>query len=155
MRALAAPLLLLAGCGAGPANEASPAANQIERLSTPETEPETDPLASARLQPLEPGDVTHEGLAGPGCQFSIGGAVVLAANAEDAVARIGGETLHFTHSAPVGPSGGFFEDRQVSISVGRTGTPARDTIGAPGRIAVTNRRTGARFEQNGIWRCGA
>ena len=57
------------------------------------------------------------------------------------------QTLHFTHSAPVGPSGGFFEDRQVSISVGRTDPPKRrrgDVIGWPARITVTNRRTGAR-----------
>jgi hypothetical protein len=157
MRAWSLTLLLLAGCGADPVGEGTATANQIERLSTPEQEPAADPLASARLQPLDPGDITHEGLSGPGCRFSIGGAIVLAADAGDAVARIGGETLHFTHSAPVGPSGGFFEDRQVSISVGRTDaaeTPARDMIGWPARITVTNRRTGAQLEQDGSWRCG-
>ena len=46
--------------------------------------------------------------------------MLLAATPSDAIARIGGQLLHFAHAAPVGPSGGFFEDRQTSISVGRT-----------------------------------
>ncbi|HST35169.1 MAG TPA: hypothetical protein VLK25_00870 [Allosphingosinicella sp.] len=151
MRALgAALLLLLAGCGAEPVREDKVSANQLERLSTVENETVADPLATARLQPLEPGDITHEGLGGPGCRFSIGGAVLVAAGSGDAIARIGGETLHFTHSAPVGPSGGFFEDRQISISIGRT-----DPAEAAARVTVTNRRTDAQLNQEGIWRCGA
>lgn len=156
MRALATTLLLLAGCGADPIGEGNATANQIERLSTPEQEPASDPLASARLQPLGAGDITQAGLRGPGCRFSAGGAMLLAATAGDAIARIEGRTLHLTHAAPFGPSGGFFEHRPIGISVGRTeaaGTAAQDLAGWPGRIAVTNRRTGAQLELEGVWRC--
>ena len=77
--------------------------------------------ASARLQPLDAGRRHRmKASAAPGCAFSSGGPMLLAATAEDAIARIGGTLRHFAHSAPVGPSGGFFEDRQISISVGRT-----------------------------------
>ena len=113
---------------------------------------------TARLQPLDPGDVTHEGLGGPGCASAAAANLLLAASADDAIARIGGRLLHFAHSAPVGPSGGFFEDRQSSISVGRTDAaagPAQAAAGWPARITVTNRRTGAQVELAGIWRCGA
>src|SRR5690349_21791690 len=158
MRGAVLALLLLAGCGGGEVGEGNATTNQIERLSTPAEEPAGDPDASARLQPLDPGDVTHEGLSGPNCSFSSGGNLLLAATAEDAIARIGGSLLHFIDSAPVGPSGGFFEDRQRSISVGRTEAtegPAQAVAGWPARITVTNRRTGARIELEGIWRCGA
>ena len=157
MRALVLALLL-AACGADEVGEGNATANQIERLSTPAEEPVTDPNVSARLQPLDPGDVTHEGLGGPGCGFSSGGSLLLAATAGDAIARIDGGLLHLAHSAPVGPSGGFFEDRQRSISVGRTDAtegPAQAVAGWPARITVTNRRTGAQVELAGIWRCGA
>jgi hypothetical protein len=57
----------------------------------------------------------------------------------------------------VGPTGGFFEDRRVSISVGRTGEVA-PAAGAAGpwraRITVTNRRANAQVELDGVWRCG-
>ena len=157
MRALILAVLLLAGCGADDVGEGNASANQIERLSSPEPAQATDPNASARLQPIGAGDVTHEGLGGPGCAFSNGTNMLLAATAQDAIARIGGTVRHFTHSAPVGPSGGFFEDRQTSISIGRTdgaGGPAGES-GWPARITVTNRRTGAQVEQQGTWRCGA
>jgi len=158
MRGAALALLMLAGCGADEVGEGNATANQIERLSTPAKEPVADPNLSARLQPLDAGDVTYEGLSGPSCSFSSGGNLLLAATSGDAIARIGGAMLHFTHSAPVGPSGGFFEDRQRSISVGRTDAaegPAQALTGSPARINVTNRRTGARVELEGIWRCGA
>ena len=158
MRGVVLAVLLLAGCGGDEVGEGNATTNQIERLSTPAEEPAGDPDASARLRPLDPGDVTHEGLSGPGCSFTSGGALLLAATAEDAIARIDGSLLHFIHSAPVSPSGGFFEDRQRSISVGRTDAaegPAQAVAGWPARITVTNRRTGARVELEGIWRCGA
>ena len=158
MRAPALAVFILAGCGADAVGEGEASTNQIERLSSPVPEPVTDPNASARLQPIDSGDVTHEGLGGPGCGFSSGGNMLLAATAVDAIARIGGALRHFTHSAPVGPSGGFFEDRQMSISVGRTDAAAAApdaAAGWPARITITNRRTGAQVEMDGIWRCGA
>ncbi len=156
MRALGLAVLLLAGCGADDVGEGNATANQIERLSIPNQQPVADPNVSARLQPISPGDVTREGLGGPGCAFGSGGTMLLAATGEDAIARIAGALRHFTHSAPVGPSGGFFEDRQTSVSVGRTdaGDVAPNAAaGWPARITVTNRRTGAQVELEGVWRC--
>ncbi|HKR25293.1 MAG TPA: hypothetical protein VJS15_08550, partial [Allosphingosinicella sp.] len=74
----------------------------------------------------------------------------------DAIARIEGRLLHFTHSSPIGPTGGFFEDRQLSISIGRVGeAPLEGVDSWPARITVTNRRGEARSELSGVWRCAA
>jgi hypothetical protein len=73
------------------------------------------------------------------------------------MARVAGTLHHFAHASPAGPTGGFFEDRQVSISVGRTGAivPGEELRGSwPGRITVTNRRAHAQVELDGVWRCG-
>jgi hypothetical protein len=152
---LAIALLLLAGCGQGgegPRGGAS--ANQIERLSSPEKE-EVDPNAAARIAPLGPEDLAALGASS--CDFSRGGRILLAATPSDAVARVAGVLRHFTHSSPMGPTGGFFEDRQISISVGRTGAvpPGEAAAGSwPGRIIVTNRRANADMRLDGAWRCG-
>ena len=151
-------LVLAAGCGDDGSGEGKADANQLARLSTPEPPPVEDPLALVRLEPLGAGDITSEGLGGPGCSFIRGTQVLVVANEEDAIARIGGRTLHFAPATPPGPSGGFFEERQRSISIGRT--DAADTAGSalegwPARIVVTNRRGGARIERDGLWRCGA
>ena len=79
--------------------------------------------------------------------------MLLAATAGDAIARINGRLLHLTHAAPMGPSGGFFEDRQISISVGRVGETGADAGSWPARITVTNRRAEAQIEYDGVWRC--
>ena len=133
-------------------------ANQIERLSTPDEEPAADPqrlgaAAAARRRATSP----TRGWAARAARFSAAARCCSPRRPSDAIARIGGSLLHFAHSAPVGPSGGFFEDRQISISVGRTdaATAGRRVGGWPARITVTNRRTGAQVELAGIWRCGA
>jgi hypothetical protein len=150
--------LLLAGCGHevpvsnGGANEA-----QIQRLSTP-TQPVVDTQAGARLRPLTVGDLGRAGMAEPPCDFSRDGRMLLAVSAGDAIANVAGTVRHFAHAVPAGPTGGFFEDRQVSISVGRTGevAPGEGAAGSwPGRITVTNRRARAQIELDGMWRCGA
>ena len=149
--------LLLAGCGHevpvsnGGANEA-----QIERLSTPQ-EPVVDTQAGARLQPLTTIDLARAGMAGPPCDFSRDGRMLLAVSEGDAIANVAGLIRHFAHSSPAGPTGGFFEDRMVSISVGRVGeiAPGESPAGSwPGRITITNRRAHAQVELEGIWRCG-
>ena len=150
--------LLVAGCGHevpvsnGGANEA-----QIQRLSTPKVV-EVDTQASARLQPLTSLDLGRVGMGTPACDFSRDGRMLLAVSAGDALARVAGNLRHFAHASPAGPTGGFFEDRQVSISVGRTGgvVPGEGATGSwPGRLTVTNRRAHAQTEQDGIWRCGS
>ena len=146
--AAAIALLLPAACGEGDgAGNRAPSENQIARLSTPKVE-QVDRQAPARLQPLAPGDLAQAGLADPVCDFSRDGRMLFAVSAADAIARVGGTLLHFAHSGSMGPTGGFFEDRQVSVSVGRVGE-------APARITVTNRRADAQTELEGVWRCDA
>jgi len=152
---------LLAACGPGVAeSNGEVSANQIERLSTPKTE-ERDPLASARLEPIAAEEAAREGLAGAGCAFTRDGRLLLAVVASDAIVRVEGEIRHLVHSGPVGPTGGFFEERQLSVSVGRAdenGVGEDDAVdegrGGPARITVTNRRTDARHELAGVWTCG-
>ena len=159
MRAAAAlALALLAGCGSGGGDaEGSADTNQIERVSTPKVE-KPDPGATAQLQPVTTGDLEREGMLGAGCAFTREGRILIASVGSDALVRHAGELRHLIHSAPVGATGGFFEDRQLSISVGRIGEI--DTVDAnaghwAARITITNRRANARVEQNGVWRCGA
>ncbi|HET9428028.1 MAG TPA: hypothetical protein VFO69_06680 [Allosphingosinicella sp.] len=148
--------LLLAACG-GDREEAvgpAPDTNQIERLATPEVV-EEDPLASARLQPLTPEDVAEAGLSADGCVFRSGASLLVVTGGSDSIARIGGRLVHLVQTSPVGPSGGFFEDRGLSISIGRTdasaGLDAR--LASPARATVTNRRTRAQIELPGVWSC--
>ena len=157
MRAALAFCVLLAACGPGAPEEGNATANQIERLSRPKQE-KADPLASARLQPLAAIDLEAEGLIGAGCEFRAGGELLLVAVGSDALVRVGGELRHLIHSAPVGETGGFFEDRQLSVSVGRTagaGTTAEDAVSWPARATVTNRRTETGVELRGTWTCDA
>ena len=154
------PLLLvmpLAACGGGGETSANVSANQIERLATPRVV-KADPRASARLQPLTPADLEREGLIGAGCDFSNEGRLLLAAVDSNAIVRIQGEMRHLVHSAPVGPTGGFFEDRQLSVSVGRSseeGMRRGEVTSWPARITVTNRRTEVQQQMTGLWTCGA
>ena len=153
--AAALVLVLLGACGgeAEPPNAANAA--DIERLSTPKQAPKADPLASVRLQALTAADIEQEGLAGAGCDFRLGDMLVLAAAGSDALVRINGELRHLIHSAPAGATGGFFEDRQLSVSIGRTeGEGEAAAAGTwPARLTVTNRRTEADLELRGHWSC--
>ena len=151
-------LLLVAGCGSG-GGEAEGSANtsQIERLSTPKVK-QPDPRATAQLQPVTAEDLLQEGLVGAGCTFRRDGAILIASVGSDALVRHAGELRHLVHSAPVGGTGGFFEDRQLSVSVGRTSEEAAADAEAsswPARLTVTNRRTEAQVELRGVWTCGA
>jgi len=154
MRAAAAIALMLAGCGQGGEPRGGPSENQMARLSTPAKQ-EVDPEAAARIAPLGPEDLA---MLGPtSCAFGRGGRILLAVTPSDAVARVAGTLRHFVHSGPVGPTGGFFEDRHISISVGRTGEiPAGEGAAGswPGRITITNRRADAQVRLDGAWRCG-
>ena len=147
--------IMLGACGGEP--EAQNAANgaDIARLATPKQEAKADPLASVRLQALTAADLEQEGLAGAGCDFRLGDTIVLASAGSDALIRINGQLRHLIHSAPSGATGGFFEDRQLSVSIGRTeGEGETETTGTwPARLTVTNRRTEADLELRGSWSC--
>jgi hypothetical protein len=150
--------VLVAGCGRETHidNKALNTA-QLQRLSTPPEPVVVDTQAAARPQPLSNVDLASAGMGTPACDFSRFGAMLLAVSPSDAMARVAGTLHHFAHASPAGPTGGFFEDRQVSISVGRTGAivPGEALHGSwPGRITVTNRRAHAQVELDGTWRCG-
>ncbi|HVQ07419.1 MAG TPA: hypothetical protein VMS43_03185 [Allosphingosinicella sp.] len=155
MRAAGALLLLLAACGGGPGGEnAGITTNQLEWLATARPEPVADSQLAARPQALARADLEGAGMPQPACDFSKNGHMLLATTPGDAIARIDGRLYHFSHSSPAGPTGGFFEDRQLSISVGRVA----ETTGRAGRwtarMTVTNRRPNAQVEIVGTWRCG-
>jgi hypothetical protein len=151
--------LLLAACGGGGGGseaEGQASANQIVELSTPE-EKVVDERASVRLQPLAASDLATEGMAGGGCAFWAGDTMLLAATRSDAIVRVEGALRHLVQSAPHGPTGGFFEDRQLSVSVGRTdeaGAGAGTSGRWPARLTVTNRRAEIEQDLNGAWSCG-
>ena len=148
--------LPLAGCGSGeaPAN-GSADTNQIERLARPKVEEKADPIATARLQPLSLEDLEQAGMHGAACTFRRDDVLLLAAVGSDALVRIAGELRHLVHSAPVSETGGFFEDRQIAISVGRLeeGAGVAADGAWPGRLKVINRRTEAELELRGTWAC--
>ena len=156
MRVLVAALLL-AGCGAGDGGADAPASeNQIERLSTPRAE-KHDPSASARPQPIAVGELQREGLLGAGCDFSSDSAMLLVAANGVAAVRIEDRLRRLPQSAPVDGTGGFFQDAEISVSVGRTeeaATGRKAEPSWPARITVTNRRTGAQQRLPGVWNCG-
>jgi hypothetical protein len=158
-RAAAMLVVLAAGCGqrGGIVSEdRGVSENQIERLSTPEVE-NPDPQAAARPQPLRAADLDQAGMTAPACAFGRDGRMLVAVSPADAIARVAGSLRHFAHASPAGPTGGFFEDRQLSVSVGRTGEVATGAGAAgswPARITVTNRRAHAQVELDGVWRCG-
>ncbi|HEY5710998.1 MAG TPA: hypothetical protein VIT38_03805 [Allosphingosinicella sp.] len=152
-------LLLLGACGSGDVVvEDKVTVNQIERLSAPKEET-VDVTPAVRLQPLRRADLGGKDPAGPGCAFGRDGRMLVAAYGGDAVARIDGRLLHLVHSSPVNETGGFFEDRQISISVGRQDVAAgvEPPPGAagrwPARLTVTNRRGHAQRDLDGVWRC--
>jgi hypothetical protein len=155
MRFAGALLFLLAGCGGGPGGEnAGITTNQLERLATARPEAVPDPLIAARPQSLVRADLEGADMPRPACDFSKNGHMLLAATADDAIARIDGRLYHFNQSSPAGPTGGFFEDRQLSISIGRV---AETTVRAgrwTARMTATNRRANAQVEIVGTWRCG-
>ncbi len=148
-------LILLTACGSEEPSGGAADANQIARLSTPEVE-ESDPDAAIRLQPVDPGEA---GLpASEGCVFTAAGQILLVAEAGGGSVRLMDEARHLVASAPVGPTGGFFEDRHLSISVGRRDEGVDRPAEAGGieaaRITVTNRRTGRELTRDGNWICG-
>ncbi|WP_114951363.1 hypothetical protein [Sphingosinicella terrae] len=154
-------LAALAACGSeGPSTGTQGGgadANQIRRLSTPPPA-QGDVQAAVRLEPVTYAELEAEGVIGAGCAFTRGGVILLAAAGSDALIRVNGGLRHLVQSSVMGPTGGFFEDRQISVSVGRTderGEAGEESTAWPARITVTNRRSNADIELDGEWSCGA
>jgi hypothetical protein len=139
----AAPLLLLlaAGCDAG---DAGADGAQLNRIAFQRNAME-DVGASARLQPLS-GIAPPPGYRGLACRFMRGGELLVLAGMYRAAAQIDGDLRIFQTEGTLGPTGGFFRDRELALSVGVE-------AGAPARARVTNRTTGAREEAEGEWVC--
>ncbi len=134
------PAFLLGACQAEePGEDRKADANQIARLAEP-SQAVVDVGESARLQPLGPTETQP----GPGCDFEERGRRLLTARGGTAMIRLGGKVRHLVPVTPVGATGGFFEDRQLSVSIGRDGEPA-DAGATEGswaaRLTVTNRLT--------------
>jgi hypothetical protein len=160
MRQLATLVLLaLAACG-GRDNGAGTNVdtNQIERLSRPKVEPHQDLQISARPQPLTGADLRGARMSDPPpCDFSDDGHRLFAAQGGDGIARVENQLRHFSPSSPATPSGAYFTDRELSISIGRADVIDPGGTGddrSPARLTATNRRTRAQVELNGTWRCG-
>ena len=159
---LVAPLALLAlaACGGRESGaDTKVDTNQLERLARPKEEPKAaDPQISARPQPLTGADLRGAGIPDPPrCDFSSGGHRLFAVQGGDAIARVETRLLHFDQPSPASATGAFVTDRELSISIGRTDTIDPGGTGDdrwPARLTATNRRTGARVELTGTWRCG-
>ena len=153
-----ASVLLLLGCEEGlVSDDRGVTVNQIERVSTPKEEARPPDLVE-RLQPITREDLERAGLVGAGCNFSSGGRLLLVAASEGALVRFGPQLVRLAGAGPVSPSGGFFEHRQVSVSVGRLSEKdgaADESASWPARAIVTNRRTEVVNEIQGVWTCGA
>ena len=147
---------LVAACGPrGNAPAQGVAANDIARLATPEKE-EHDPMASARPQNITSEELGRAALLGSGCRFSHEDSLLLAEAGADAIVKIEGSIRHLRPTAPLTGSGGFFEDGEIAVSIGREHEAVENGgVGSwPAQMGVTNRRTHARVREQGIWTCG-
>jgi hypothetical protein len=140
--AVALALLLMAGCGSS--DEAEMNVEELERIAIQQNQAQ-DIGATARLQPLS-GIGPPPGYHDIACRFTRNGELLVLAGIYRAAARIDGTLRIFQTQGPIGPTGGFFRDRELALSVGVEGA-------APARARVTNRTTGAREEQEGQWQC--
>jgi hypothetical protein len=143
MRAIVVlPMLMASACGF--TGDAEMNSDQLERIAIQQNQVD-DIGATARLEPLErisppPGyrDIT--------CRFTRNGQLLVLAGIYRAAAQVDGTLRIFQTEGPIGPTGGFFRDRELALSVGAEG-------GAPARARVTNRTTGAQEDHQGQWQC--
>jgi hypothetical protein len=131
--------LLAASCGsgedpngsAGDVSEAELAA-RIENVAFAPTPEEAEKAAPRRLGLLEEATLPDEFRTGRSCRLTEGANLILVAAAFGAVANIDGRSARLAHAGPVGPSGGFFEAPDISVSIGLK----RPEGAAPGATAT-------------------
>jgi hypothetical protein len=135
-------LLLAQGCGERRAAEVN--SEMLNRIAIQHNQTE-DVGATVRLQPIE-GIVAPPGYGGPECRFTRGADELVHGFSASAAARVGNALRVFRAEGPVGPTGGFFRDRELALSIGAE-------HGAPARARVTNRATEVREDVEGQWQC--
>ena len=111
--------------------------------------------APKRLGVLAPADLPADLREGPACRLMQGERLLLHAASGGAVARIDGRPQRLRIAGPVGPSGGYFAGRGVTISVGRQVPPVGEGYEppAPATASVGN-ASDSRVEQvAGMWAC--
>ena len=85
-------------------------------------------------------------ISGPICRFTRDADILVFAFGNAAAARIDGVLRTFRAQAMIGPSGGFYRDNELALSIGLAS-------GEPARARVTNRLTEAREDARGEWTC--
>ena len=137
--------LLASGCDSSPGvNGGNVTGEMIERIAKQQNIV-ADVSATVRLQPLGPVGVVG-GAGGAPCRFTRDDNLLFIASGETGAARIDGTTRNLRVEGSVGPTGGFFRDREIGVSIGVA-------QGGAARIVVTNRLTDAREEAIGSWSC--
>ena len=119
--AIALTLVMLAGGCDGDRPSANGA--QLNRIAFQQNQM-ADIGRTARLQPLgefaPPADYR-----GPVCRFTRGTDTLVVAFGNTAAARVDGALRTLRAQAPIGPSGGFYRDNELALSIGvETGTSA-------------------------------
>lgn len=160
----AACAAFLAACGQEePGLNNQQFAEAIENVAEARPEPDPKPEAPGpSLVAIASEDIAGALAPGAGCDFSSSGGLLFASIGTDALARVNGIATRLRASAPIGPSGGFFEGERFAISIGRLDDLAdnRLTPGAatswPARLVLSDRRrdTSDELRLEGTWRCG-
>ena len=112
--------------------------------------------ATIGLDPLTPDDIAGANIR-PSCVLRVGGEPVLAAEQYDAVVSRYGQRTALRVEGPVGDTGGFFQNDDISISVGRPqdrADPDQLPTG-PARARLNDRRRGTSNEVEADWSCGS
>ncbi len=149
-RLLVAAACLLAGCSGGEENvEGGNALDtaQIEQLSTPKNIV-APPENTTELLPLSREDISRAGFGTAPCAFVADGRLLVAASGEGALARFRSGLRRLATSGLVEPRGGYFEDREIGISIGRDANEV-----GPARARVTDRDAEEQRDIAGEWTC--
>lgn len=148
---------MLAGCSPG-GDQASGGLTdaQIEALSLDKAKQVPNSLLPDMLGlgELEPEDRNDPALRG-GCILSIANQPLLLAGRYQGVVRRNGRVKRLQVNGPIGSTGAFLENEELSISIGQP----RDGAGAaprPGiaRARINDRRNGNSTEVEANWSCG-
>ena len=144
MRAATALVLALLAAGCGRRDDGAASSEQLNRIAFQQNRM-ADIGRTARLQPLgafaAPADYQ-----GPICRFTQGTELLVVAFGNAAAARVDGVLRTFQAQAMIGPTGGFYRDNELALSIGVEPDE-------PARARVTNRVTEAQEDAYGVWAC--